>query len=169
MTENCSEQYESSEVKQLQSEMEKRVQERSPWRCVPGNKGDKNNLGWVNSLKKGTAVKSVCTFIMRMQRLEKRWRELTFEKEVRSQTEETSIPSCPHRASGYMWHQKKNNPHKVTLQFTPMSYNMNIFVSYIGFKIFLKCIAYISSFLKYGMINLNFFGWLKKSNINVND
>ena len=50
-----------------------------------------------------------------------------------------------------------------------MSYNMNIFVSYIGFKIFLKCIAYISSFLKYGMINLNFFGWLKKSNINVND
>ena len=51
MTENCSEQYESSEVKQLQSEMEKRVQERSPWRGVPGNKGDKNNLGWVNSLK----------------------------------------------------------------------------------------------------------------------
>ena len=72
MTENCSEQYESSEVKQLQSEMEKRVQERSPWRGVPGNKGDKNNLGWVNSLKKGTAVKSVCTFIMRMQRLEKK-------------------------------------------------------------------------------------------------
>ena len=38
---------------------------------MPDNKGDEDNLGRLNSLKKGTAVKSVCTFIVRTQRLEK--------------------------------------------------------------------------------------------------
>ena len=46
----------------------------------------------------------------------------------RSQIEDASILSCPHRASDYMWHQKKN-PHKGTLQFTPMSYNMTFLLA----------------------------------------
>ena len=55
-----------------------------------------------------------------------------FEME-RSQIEEASILSCPHRASDYMWHQKKN-PHKGTLQFTPMSYNMTFLLAILDLK-----------------------------------
>lgn len=72
------------------------------------------------------------------------------EKEGGSQSVEDSISSCPIVRSqiAFDWHQQ-TNPHKGTLQFTPTSYSMNIFVNYVRFKIFLKCIAYISSFLNY--------------------
>lgn len=61
------------------------------------------------------------------------------------------------------------NPHTGTFQFTIISYSMNIFANYIGFKIFPKCIAYVSPFLNLSrMINLSFFWWLKDTTIDVN-
>lgn len=72
------------------------------------------------------------------------------EKEGRSQFVEAGILSCPIIGPQTISDcRQRANPHKETLQFTIMPYCMNILLAIIGFKIFLKCIAYIPPFLNY--------------------